>query len=84
MDGNIFFGKFLGKNTIICRKKPERCYNDQQILVIVFVQLWNLVVDRDVCLSIFRNSQLEANTKEPRQADDAFYFCQEKSVPSSV
>ena len=45
---------------------------------------WNLVVDGDICLSIFRNSQLEANTKEPRQADDAFYFCQEKSVPSSV
>ena len=82
MDGNIFFVKVLGKNTIICRSLRD--VRDQQILINVFVQLWNLVVDRDICLSIFRNSQLEANTKEPRQADDAFYFCQEKSVPSSV
>ena len=82
MDGNIFFVKVLGKNTIICRSPKD--VKDQQILINVFVQLWNLVVDRDICLSIFRNSQLEANTKEPRQADDAFYFCQEKSVPSSV
>ena len=82
MDGNIFFVKVLGKNTIICRSLRD--IKDQQILINVFVQLWNLVVDRDICLSIFRNNQLGANTKEPRQADDAFYFCQEKSVPSSV